>query len=103
MRRMQLAGAVPPLAPRDELTLTWTSRYVHSFWRGWESIGLGGPKQSIPGQLVHSVGLEYLFRADRGTFSTALEMQNLSDERTYDFFGVQRPGRALFVKTTAEL
>ena len=35
--------------------------------------------------------------------TVALDLQNLTDEATFVFFGVQRPGRAFFVKTTAEL
>ena len=27
---------------RDSLSFTWDVRYVHEFYRGWESIGLGG-------------------------------------------------------------
>jgi len=29
-------------------------------------------------------------------------VDNVTNERAYDFFGVQRPGRGFFFKTTAE-
>jgi hypothetical protein len=29
-------------------------------------------------------------------------MQNVTDETVFDFVGVQRPGRAFYVKTSAE-
>lgn len=89
-------------APRDEVSLTWNTRYVHEYFRGWESVGLVEFKQVIPAQVVHGVGLGYLVRGDHGSLSTALEVQNLTDEPVFDFFGVQRPGRAFFIKTTAE-
>lgn len=98
--RLQLQGV---LAPRDEVGLTWTTRYVHEYLRGWESVGLAEYKQRIPAQVVHGVGLAYLVRGQRASLSTTLEVQNLTDERVFDFFGVQRPGRSFFVKTAAEL
>jgi TonB family protein len=97
--RVQRRGV---FAPRDEIALAWTTRYVHGFFRGWESIGLRDFKQVVPAQLVHSIGIGYLAR-DRGSLSTTLEIQNLTDEPVFDFFGIQRPGRAFFVKTAAEL
>lgn len=88
---------------RDSLSLSWDVRYVHEFFRGWESIGRGGDKQTIDAQLVHGAGLVYATKHQRYGLTVALDLQNLTDEATYDFFGVQRPGRAYFVKTTAEL
>jgi vitamin B12 transporter len=90
------------MTSRDEVALTWTSRYVHEYFRGWESIGLRESKQTIDSQLVHTVGLGYVVKNDRATVSSTLEAQNVTDETVFDFFGVQRPGRAFYVKTTAE-
>ena len=88
---------------RDVLTLSWDVRYVHEFFRGWESIGRGGEKQTIDAQLVHGAGVVYATRQQRHGLTVAIELQNVTNEATFDFFGVQRPGRAYFVKTTAEL
>lgn len=88
---------------RDSLSFTWDVRYVHEFYRGWESIGLGGAKQTIDRQLVHGAGAVYATKHQRYGLTVAFELQNVTDAATYDFFGVQRPGRAYFVKTTAEL
>lgn len=98
--RAQLKGV---FAPRDEIALTVSTRYVHEFFRGWESLGLRDSKQAIPSQLVHSLVLTYLVRGPRVTVSSTAELHNLTDERVFDFFGVQRPGRALFFKTTLEM
>ncbi len=97
--RLRFRGLV---APRDEVSLTWTSRYVHEYFRGWESIGLREFKQIIDAQWVHTVGLGYLVKSDHRSLSSTLEVQNVTDEVVFDFFGVQRPGRAFYVKTTAE-
>lgn len=87
---------------RDELSLVWNTRYVHEFYRGWESIGASSSKQVVPAQLLHSLGLTYLTRGDVVALSFTGEAQNLTDQRAFDFFGVQRPGRAFYFKTTLE-
>jgi vitamin B12 transporter len=97
--RLQFRGV---LAPRDELALTWTTRYVHDYFRGWESIGKRESKQTIDSQLVHTSGLGYLVRNNHASVSSTFEVQNVADEAVFDFFGVQRPGRAFYIKTTAE-
>jgi hypothetical protein len=35
--------------------------------------------------------------------TSTFEVQNVTDARVYDLFGVQRPGRAFFIKLTGEL
>ncbi|HTV20946.1 MAG TPA: TonB-dependent receptor, partial [Polyangiaceae bacterium] len=89
-------------AARDELALFSNLRYVHEFYRGWESFGQRQYKQSVPSQLVASAGITYLTESDPGRLATTLELQNLADEKVYDFFGVQRPGRAFYAKMAIE-
>lgn len=88
-------------APGDSLALTWRTRYVHEFYRNWEGAGRKDPGDTVPSQLTHGVVLSYVTSQNSSpqlTFSG--EMQNLTDERVYDFLGVQRPGRTIFFKTT---
>ena len=87
--------------PRDELSLVYYLRHVKGFFRGWESLGLREFKQILPDQTTHSLALTYLARGALTQTWTA-EIQNLTDAKVFDFFGVQRPGRAFFVKVTAE-
>ncbi len=89
-------------ADSDELALAWNTRYVHEFFRGWESVGLREFKQTVPSQLVHSLALTYLVYSDPAALSFTAEVQNITDQPAFDFFGVQRPGRAFYFKTTAE-
>jgi outer membrane receptor protein involved in Fe transport len=87
----------------DALIATWISRYVHSFYRTWESLGALESKPRVGSQLVHTLGLAYQTKSESRALVTSLEVQNVSDSRVYDFFGVQRQGRAVFFKTTLEL
>jgi len=89
-------------APNDSLTLAWDARYVHEFFRGWESVGLRQYKQTVDSQLVHALALIYQVEGAPLSLSFTSEVQNLTDQPAFDFFGVQRPGRAFYFKTTAE-
>lgn len=97
--RVQFRGVA---APKDEIALVWNTRYVHGFFRGWESVGLTEFKQTVPAQILHSLALTYLIRRDPITLSFAGELQNITNAEAFDFFGVQRPGRAFYFKTTLE-
>ncbi|WP_169928609.1 TonB-dependent siderophore myxochelin receptor MxcH [Labilithrix luteola] len=87
---------------RDELSFVWNTRWVHEFYRGWESVGAKAYKQVIPAQLTHSAALTYLTRPGDLVLTFTAEAQNITDRQVFDFFGVQRPGRAFYVKTTLE-
>ncbi|NVJ00079.1 TonB-dependent siderophore myxochelin receptor MxcH [Myxococcus sp. AM009] len=89
------------LQASDAAALSFTSRYVHGFYRGWESQGLREYKQDVDAQLIHSVALSYQ-REGSPALGGTLEVFNLTNARAYDFFGVQRPGRALTFKVTAD-
>ena len=86
----------------DELAPFYWGRYVHEFFRGWESVGNPQFKARIPSQVVHSLGLSYIVRLPARVVTT-LEIDNLLDARLYDSFGAQRPGRSFAVKVTGDL
>ncbi|WP_224244033.1 TonB-dependent siderophore myxochelin receptor MxcH [Hyalangium gracile] len=98
--RLQLGNL---LRSNDELSLTWHTRYVHSFFRAWEKLGQKDSKQSIPSQLLHSAALTYVVRTADTTLSWTVDVQNLTDSAAFDFFGVQRPGRSVFAKLVVDL
>ncbi|MEM6541416.1 MAG: ligand-gated channel protein, partial [Bacteroidota bacterium] len=91
------------LKNEDNLSLFWNVRYVDSFFVGWESAGLEQFKAKVPSQTVHAAGLTYQIETKKLQNSLTLEVQNLTDAKIFDFFGVQRPGRAVFVKLTTQL
>jgi len=89
------------MAASDRLSLTWYTRYVHEFYLNWASAGRKGSDTTVPSQLIHSLVLSYeVTRTDAQQLAFSSELQNLSDERAFDFFGVQRPGRAGYFKAT---
>ncbi|WP_254625139.1 TonB-dependent siderophore myxochelin receptor MxcH [Myxococcus sp. CA051A] len=89
------------ILPSDSASLGVTSRFMNGFFRGWESQGLREYKQDVDAQLTHSLSLTYV-REGSPTLGGTLEVLNLTNAKTYDFFGVQRPGRSLSVKLTAD-
>lgn len=91
------------LQPRDVLSLTWQARYVRAYFRGWESVGAADAKLVIPSQIVHALALTYGVEHGEGSISGTVEVQNLTDEKVFDSFGVQLPGRAAHAKLVLEL
>ncbi|TQD35388.1 TonB-dependent receptor [Haloflavibacter putidus] len=87
---------------KDKLTAFWTTHYVYEFYRGWESVGLIQFKDQIPAQFVHNLGVTYELPIKSVKTALTAEIQNLADTDVYDFFGVQRPGRAFYIKLTTQ-
>ncbi|MEM9461063.1 MAG: TonB-dependent siderophore myxochelin receptor MxcH [Myxococcota bacterium] len=100
LARLEFSGV---LTERDRLSLDWNTRYVHPFFRGWESVGVVQFKQRVPAQVIHGVGATYGVRVASGAISGTVEVMNLLDAAAFDFFGVQRPGRAVFGKLVVTL
>jgi vitamin B12 transporter len=84
---------------KDSITAGWNSTFVYEFYRGWESQGAREFKQVVPTQFLQNVVLTYLLDRVVDT-SFSVEMANITDAKAYDFFGVQKPGRAISFKTT---
>lgn len=79
------------------LDVAYYTRYVHGFLPGWADTGAVNPREVIPDQLLHSVEVSYSLDGP-WRLDVALDLQNLTDARAYDVLGVQKPGRATFVK-----
>ncbi|SDF06711.1 TonB-dependent siderophore myxochelin receptor MxcH [Myxococcus virescens] len=91
------------LSAQDALGLEWTTRFVESFFRSWESAGRGGDKARVPTQVLHFAALTYRSRFERRAFSFSFNLQNLTDAPAFDIVGVQKPGRAFSVRATVDL
>lgn len=87
----------------DRLQLAWNTRYVGEFFVTWESQGSASTKPTVDAQLTHTAALIYSLRVDRFETQWSVEALNLTDERVFDFFGAERPGRSLFLKATLAL
>lgn len=86
----------------DMLSIFWNSRYVHPFYIGWESAGLQQFKAETPSQLSHSAGITQKMFVKNAQTALTLEVQNLNNAKIFDLFGVQRPGRAFYLKLTTQ-
>jgi TonB family protein len=87
----------------DTLEPFYHGRYVHEFFRGWESQGLRELKQVVEQQLLHTAGVSYTLSDAFGRLTATAEVENLTDTRAYDNYGVERPGRGYYVKVSGEL
>jgi vitamin B12 transporter len=88
------------LVNEDAVDLTWNLRYVHDFPLSWESLAQQAmTKPTIPSQVSLGAALTYSLA---GKFATTLEAQNITNAKLFDFYGVQRPGRAFFAKWTLD-
>ena len=90
------------LQQNDDLSFFWTTRFVDSFFIGWEDAGLQQFKAEVPHQVTHSAGLTHRMNINQLQSALTLEVQNLANAKVFDFFGVQRPGRAFFIKSTIQ-
>lgn len=86
----------------DRVELAWNVRYVHSFYRGWESLATKAQRLTIDAQVSQGALLTYALTGEKLALAMTLEAQNLTNEKLFDFYGVQRPGRAFFTKWTLD-
>ena len=88
---------------QDTLEPFYAGRYVKGFYRGWESQGLREFKQVVDTQVTHAAGITWNVDHYPWRGSATLEIDNFTDAKVFDNFGVQRPGRAFYLKVTGEL
>jgi outer membrane receptor protein involved in Fe transport len=87
---------------RSPIEAYYHGRYVHGFNRAWD-VGNPDVKWSVPWQLSHAVGVTWIVPREVGTFTMTFEIDNLTNALLFDVYGVQRPGRAGYLKVTAQL
>lgn len=90
------------LAKADLLEFDWNVRHVGTYLLGWESAARNAQRLEVPSQTTHSLLLAYASPAGHSTLGGSFEVQNLSNEKVYDFYGVQRPGRSFYFKMTLD-
>jgi vitamin B12 transporter len=88
--------AMDAFSAGDELSLSAYARYVHSFFRGWESLG----RREYKGYIAPTLALNYLIPVAGAKLSSTFEVDNVTDTDIQDYFGVQRPGRTVSAKLT---
>jgi len=89
--------------PRDTLEPFYAGRYVHEFFRTWEGVGRSDLKDTIDTQVTHSVGISWVASRAWARITATAELDNVTNAKVFDNFGVQRPGRAFYLKLTGEI
>jgi vitamin B12 transporter len=89
--------------PEDTIEPFYAGRYVQGFYRGWESQGLRQFKQSVDTQVTHAAGVSWNVDHYPWRGTATLEVDNFTDAKVFDNFGVQRPGRAYYLKVTGSM
>jgi len=80
----------------DEISAFWSTNYVHEYYLLWENLGYQSSKAVIDTQLTHDLELRYAM--DNGSYNISATVSNLFDETVYDNYGIQKPGRAYYLK-----
>lgn len=92
-----------PFSARDEFSLDLRARYVHPFFRGWESAGSTAFKQQVPRQWVADLDLVYQTFVDTRTLSLGIGVYNIFDSAAYDYVGVALVSRSIQSKISIDL
>jgi outer membrane receptor protein involved in Fe transport len=92
-----------PLGEQELLELRYTGAFTDHFFRSWESAAEGTAKLEVPSQFVSDLSLAYSRNVSRGSFTVALQVRNFTNERVFDLFGAERPGRSFFLQTNLHL
>jgi outer membrane receptor protein involved in Fe transport len=79
----------------NHLSFGYNSSYVHEFPLYSERHGASS-KSLVPTQFSHDLSLTYTI--GNGRYNITAECKNLTDEKLYDNFSLQKPGRAFYFK-----
>ena len=77
----------------NTLNVGYNLVYVHEFYLSWPS--RGGQKLVVPKQFTHDFNVVYSVANSR--YNIGLEAKNVTNEKVYDNFSLQKPGRAFYV------
>jgi len=81
----------------SHLELTYRNNYVHEFYRSWENDAKNDKnKAKTPTQFLHNASIGYVFPNQK--YSLFIESINFTNEKAYDNFRVQKPGRSFYLK-----
>ena len=81
----------------SKASIYYNISYVNSFLRSWSNVGSKNLDE-VPTQYPMDLGLTYTFPKDKIVVS--LDAKNILDKQAYDNFGLQKPGRAFYIKMT---
>ena len=81
---------------RNVLTLTYDNQYTHKFCYYASNIGANNADYMVPDQFAHNLTISYAIK--NGRYNLSFECRNLTNERLYDNFSLQKAGRAFYGK-----
>lgn len=81
---------------KTRLTVDYSMGYIHQYYLSFPGLGAKATKKVIPEQLSHDIAIGYTL--DNGKYGIMLECTNLTDEKLYDNYRLQKPGRAFNIK-----
>lgn len=79
----------------NALTVTYDNLYMHSFPLYSEKLGATS-SYVVPTQFSHNLGLAYSLK--NGRYNLSFECRNVTNEKLYDNFSLQKAGRAFYGK-----
>ena len=80
----------------DHLNLALYSRYVNAFYLHWPGFGSAKDKKIIPTQFAQNIECSYALSENK--YNIAFGVQNVLDQKIYDNFRAQKPGRSFYIK-----
>lgn len=78
------------------LTMTYDNQYTHKFCYYASNIGSNNNDYMVPDQFSHNLTISYGIQ--NGRYNISFECRNLTNERLYDNFSLQKAGRAFYGK-----
>ncbi|MGB7843189.1 MAG: TonB-dependent receptor [Salinimicrobium sp.] len=78
------------------LNVRYRYNYVQKYFLSWAELGSRDSKKVIPEQF--SQDLELSYSLENSKYNISFEVRNLTDERLYDRYFLQKPGRAFYLK-----
>ena len=79
-----------------KVTGNYGLNYVKEFYLGYAFIATAFDKNTIPEQLTNDLGLTISSINER--YSLSIQATNIFNQRVFDNFNIQKPGRAIFAK-----
>lgn len=80
----------------NTLTLGYNCDYIYKYYLSFPGLGRPTSKKYIPTQVSHNASLSYLMAG--GKYSVSLECENITNEKLYDNYRLQKPGRSFEAK-----
>ena len=80
----------------NNLFVGYNLYYIHKFYYDWSIYGSRESKSMVPSQLSHDINVSYSFL--RKHLNLSAEINNITNEKLYDNYYIQKPGRSFMFK-----